>query len=87
MTKRRVLEIFAANATFMTPDEIQKCLQRNWQRSSVYSYLSRLCGQGLLERAHGWSRVAYRITPRGIERLRFFQSKRVASAKGQGGLQ
>lgn len=75
MNKRRVLEIFAANARFMTPDEVRKCLQNDSQRSSVYSYLSRLCGQGLLERAQGWNHVAYRLTPRGSERLRFFQSQ------------
>jgi DNA-binding IclR family transcriptional regulator len=58
MLKRRVLEIFAANSRFMTPDEIRNCLQNNYQRSTVYSYLSRLCRQGLLERAQGWSRVS-----------------------------
>jgi DNA-binding PadR family transcriptional regulator len=79
MSKRNVLEIFAANARFMTPDEVRKCLQGNSQRSSVYSYLSRLCRQGLLERAQGWARVAYRITPRGIQRLGFFQSQRESS--------
>ena len=77
MTKQNVLEIFAANSRFMTPDEIQNCLHGNSQRSSVYSYLSRLCKQGLLERAQGWARVAYRITPRGMERLRFFQSQQI----------
>lgn len=75
MTKRRVLELFAANARFVTPDEIRMRLQNNLHRSTVYSYLSRLCGQGLLERAEGWQRVAYRITPRGIERLKFLRSK------------
>jgi DNA-binding PadR family transcriptional regulator len=73
MSKRKVLEIFAANPRFMRPDEIRACLQNHSQRSSVYSYLSRLCRQGLLERAQGWARVAYRITPRGMERLRFFR--------------
>ncbi len=77
MSKRRVLEIFAANARFVTPDEVRKSLQSNPQRSSVYSYLSRLCRQGLLERAEGWARVAYRITPRGMQRLRFFESQPV----------
>jgi Fe2+ or Zn2+ uptake regulation protein len=78
MTKRRVLEIFVASARFMTPDEVRTRLQSNLQRSTVYSYLSRLCRQGLLEPAQSWKqRVAYRITPRGIERLKFFQSKRV----------
>ena len=72
MTKKRVLEIFAANSRFMTPDEIRKCLQGNPQRCSVYSYLSRLCRQGLLERTQGRIRVAYRITPRGVKRLEYF---------------
>ncbi len=71
MTKQRVLELFAASERFMTPDEIRTRLQGNLQRSSVYSYLSRLCRQGLLERAQGWARVAYRITPRGIQRVKF----------------
>jgi len=75
MTKRRVLELFAANARFVTPDEIRMCLQNNLQRSTVYSYLSRLRGQGLLERAESWKHVAYRITSRGIERLKFLRSK------------
>lgn len=74
MTKKRVLELFAVNQRFITPDEIRIGLQGNCQRSSVYSYLSRLCGQGLLERADGSLHVAYRITPRGIQRLRFLQS-------------
>lgn len=78
MTKQKVLEIFVACTQFMTPDEVRTRLQSNLKRSTVYSYLSRLCRQGLLEPAQGWKqRVAYRITPRGIERLKFFQSKRV----------
>jgi Fe2+ or Zn2+ uptake regulation protein len=76
MTKQRVLEIFAANARFVTPDEIRVRLQDNLQRSTVYSYLSRLCRQGLLDRAEGWHRIAYRISPKGLERVKFFQSKR-----------
>ena len=75
MTKQRVLEIFTENGGFVTPDEVRKCLQRNPQRSSVYSYLSRLCRQGLLERAEGWAWVAYRITPRGTDRLEYFRAK------------
>ncbi len=75
MTKRRVLELFASKAQFVTPDEIRMHLQNSLQRSTVYSYLSRLCEQGLLERAEAWQRVAYRITQRGTERLKFLQSK------------
>lgn len=75
--KPRVLEPFAANQRSLTPDDVRMRLRRNLQRSTVYSYLSRLCRQGLLERAQGWHRIAYRITPKGIERLKFFQSKQV----------
>lgn len=74
--KPRVLELFAANQRLLTPDDVRMRLQSNLQRSTVYSYLSRLCKQGLLERAQDWQRIAYRITPKGIARLKFFQSKR-----------
>ena len=73
MNKKNVLEIFVNNPKFLTPDEVRRCLQNRSQRSSVYSYLSRLCKQGLLERAQGSLRVAYRITPRGMARLRFLR--------------
>ncbi len=77
MTKQRVLEVFVAGTQSTTPDEVRNRLQGNLQRSTVYSYLARLCRQGLLEPAQGWKqRVAYRITPRGVERLKFLQSKR-----------
>jgi hypothetical protein len=58
MNKRRVLEIFAAGARFMTPDDVRKCLLNNPQRSSVYSYLDknswnrRKDGIGLLTGLH-----------------------------------
>jgi len=76
MNKQRVLELFAVDARFVTPDEIRTRLHQNLQRSTVYSYLSRLCRQGLLERApEHWQLVAYRITPKGSERLKFFLSR------------
>ena len=50
MTKIKVLTIFAATAQFMTPDDVRKSLREYRYRSSVYSYLSRLHRQGLLER-------------------------------------
>jgi len=76
MHKQRVLELFAVDARFITPDEIRTRLRLNLQRSTVYSYLSRLCRQGLLERApEYWRLVAYRITPIGSERLKFFLAR------------
>jgi DNA-binding IclR family transcriptional regulator len=75
MTKRRVLEIFAATAQFMTPDEVCKRLRLYRPRSSVYSYLLRLHKQGLLEQDKRYGRLVYRIRPRGIERLRFLQTR------------
>jgi DNA-binding IclR family transcriptional regulator len=76
MNKQRVLELFAVDARFVTPDEIRTRLRQNLQRSTVYSYLSRLCRQGLLERApEHWQQVAYCITPKGRTRLKFFLSR------------
>ena len=82
MNKRRVLELFAENSRFMTPDEIRARLQNYPQGSSVYSYLARLCRQELLERVQGRPRIAYRITPRGMERLGFFQVQQARLLKG-----
>ena len=72
MTKGRVLEIFASTGQFMTPGEVCKCLRGYRRLSSVYSYLFRLHRQGLLLREEIYGRIAYRISPRGIERLKFF---------------
>ncbi len=75
MTKRKVLQIFADSAQFMTPDELGMRLRGFRRRSSVYSYLFRLHKQGLLDRAERYGRIAYRISPRGMERLVFLQSR------------
>ena len=72
--KSRVLELFAINQRLLTPDSVRRRLQGNRQRSTVYSYLSRLSRQGLLELVQR-KPVAYRITQKGIARLKFFQSK------------
>ena len=74
MTKREVLEIFFQNARFVTPDAICRQLREVHHRSSVYSYLFRLHKQGLLLRGKLSGRVAYRISQRGLERLRFLQA-------------
>lgn len=73
MTKSRVLEIFASTGQFMTPGEVWKRLRECQRISSVYSYLHRLHRQGLLVRGDTYGRVAYRISSRGIERLKFFK--------------
>jgi len=72
MTKSRVLEIFALTGEFMSPGEVCKRLREYRHLSSVYSYLHRLHKQGLLFREEIYGRIAYRISPRGIERLKFF---------------
>jgi len=79
MTKIRVLEIFAANARFMTPDDVCKSLRGYRARSSVYSYLFRLYKQGLLLRGEIYGRIAYRISPRGLERLQFLRTSEAES--------
>jgi Fe2+ or Zn2+ uptake regulation protein len=74
MTKRDVLEMFARNEQFVTPDAICRQLREFRHRSSVYSYLFRLHKQGLLLRGRVSGRIAYRISQRGIERLHFLKS-------------
>jgi DNA-binding PadR family transcriptional regulator len=75
MTKQEVLEIFFKNGCALKPDAVCRQLRGFHYRSSVYSYLFRLHKQGLLVRQTLYGRVAYQISPRGIERLRFFQSQ------------
>jgi Fe2+ or Zn2+ uptake regulation protein len=74
MTKRDVLEVFFRDGSLLTPDEICRQLGAFHHRSSVYSYLFRLHKQGLLRRGRVGSRVAYQISERGIERLKFLMS-------------
>ena len=58
MTKLSVLLIFAEAKSFLTPDQVCGKLQPSPDRRSLYSYLARLRGQGLLERGpnrrRGW---------------------------------
>lgn len=75
MTKQEVLEIFAKADRFIPPDAICRQLRGFHHRSSVYSYLFRLHRQGLLLRGTELGRIVYRISQRGIERLRFFRSQ------------
>jgi len=75
MTKTRVLEIFAAAGEFMTPDEVSIRLRGYRRRSSVYSYLFRLQGQGLLIRDRRRGRIVYRISDRGRQRLKFLRAR------------
>jgi DNA-binding transcriptional regulator PaaX len=75
MTKREVLEIFEREQAFAVPDTVCRQLRGFNHRSSVYSYLFRLHRQGLLLRQKIRGRIAYQISQRGIERLRFLQSQ------------
>ena len=75
MTKSKVLAIFAVTAQFMNPADVWKSLREYGPLSSVYSYLSRLHRQGLLERGEKWGRIVYRISPRGAQRLAFLRSR------------
>jgi DNA-binding PadR family transcriptional regulator len=75
MTKLQVLEIFAHSARFLRPDDILRQLQPMPDRRSLYSYLGRLRGQGLLDR-HPQSRrgqLAYRLTERGRARMEYLR--------------
>jgi len=75
MTKAEVLRIFAQSGHFIKPDVIWKQLGRRLDRRSLYSYLDRLRQQGLIERYPNPRRgqLAYRLTPRGRERLAYLQ--------------
>jgi hypothetical protein len=75
MTKLEVLEIFYSAGRFLTPDFVGGRLRQYRRRTSVYSYLLRLSRQGLLERVRVGARLAYRLTPRGAARLRYFRER------------
>jgi hypothetical protein len=77
VTKQQVLEIFARNNDFITPDQIFAALQRRLDRRCVYSYLLRLKRHGLLETGANVRRghLAYRMTTRGSARLQYLRSK------------
>ena len=85
MTKSRVLEIFASTGQYMTPGEVCKRLREYRRLSSVYSYLLRLHRQGLLLREEIYGRIAYRISPRGIQRLKFFKRSNSEPANSKTG--
>jgi len=77
MTKYDVLNAFAQVNGFLTPDELRIRLHWSLDRRSIYTYLLRLARQGLLERrGTGRSRLAYRLTERGRERLQYFKQRR-----------
>jgi len=77
MTKQDVLLVFAQASGYLKPDEVLKRLQTSLDRRSFYSYLLRLARQGLLEQKRTMSdrRIVYRITQRGIARLRYFRQR------------
>ena len=76
MTKLEVLEIFYYANRILTPDSIGRRIRRHRRRTSVYSYLLRLSRQGLLERTEIGTRIAYRLTRRGIDRLLYLKGNK-----------
>ena len=77
MTKYEVLTIFAKTSGYLKPDDVRERLRTSPDRRSFYSYLLRLDRQGLLERKRSAlnRRIAYCLTSRGCERLKYFQQK------------
>jgi DNA-binding PadR family transcriptional regulator len=75
MTKLDVLRIFAQSNGFLKPDSVRLKLRPAPNRRSLYSYLGRLKGQGLLERnpisRRGY--LSYRITERGRARIEYLR--------------
>jgi DNA-binding IclR family transcriptional regulator len=78
MTKLSVLMIFAQAHGFLTPDQVGRQLPSAPDRRSLYSYLARLRGQGLLERNPNSRRgsLSYRLTQRGAERITYFEAQK-----------
>jgi DNA-binding PadR family transcriptional regulator len=78
MTKLDVLLIFSEAKGFLTPDQICRKLPSRPDRRSMYSYLSRLRGQGLLERSLNprRGRLSYRLTERGGERITYLEARK-----------
>lgn len=77
VTKLEVLIIFAQADSFLAPDQVGRNLRTRLDRRSLYSYLGRLRGQGLLERdpRSRRGRLAYRLTPRGRARLVYLKDQ------------
>ena len=77
MNKLEVLKVVAKTDNFWRPDEIRDQILLPPERRSFYSYLSRLAGQGLLERGPSSRRrgkLTYRITERGLARIKYLRN-------------
>jgi hypothetical protein len=73
MTKYEVLCAFEASWGFVSPDQVRARINPHPDRRSMYSYLLRLAQQGLLDRTGRRGTLAYRLTERGLARLRYFE--------------
>ena len=73
--KLEVLGIFYYEDRTLTPDSVGNRIRRYRRRTSVYSYLLRLSRQGLLERTRVGTRLAYRLTPRGVDRFEYLRRR------------
>lgn len=82
MSKQEALEILYRSAGWTTPDAVCRQLRKFHHRSSVYSYLFRLHKQGLLHRQTIYGQIAYQISQRGIERLRFLKVREERKPEG-----
>jgi Fe2+ or Zn2+ uptake regulation protein len=75
MTKLEVLEILYAHRGAITPDSVNRRLRGYYPRTSVYAYLLHLFRQQLVIRTRIGGRLAYKISPRGVERLFYLRRK------------
>jgi hypothetical protein len=75
MTKLEVLGIFYYADRSLTPDSVGSRIRRYRRRTSVYTCLLRLYCQGLLERIRLGTRLAYRLTTRGVERFEYLRRR------------
>ena len=75
MNKKLVLQTFFDRNYPLRPDDVRNLCMEEYARTSVYAYLLRLKRQKLLEQTNVGTRIAYRITIRGKERLEYFRRK------------
>ena len=75
MTKSKVLELFANRTNWIFPDDVWFYFNKSVARVSVYAFLLRIWRQKLLVRTLINKRIAYSISPKGRERLKFLNNK------------
>lgn len=75
MTKSKVLQFFADSTNWIFPDDVWAFFNKRTARVSVHTFLLRIWRQKLLVRTSINKRIAYRISPKGRDRLKFLKER------------